>query len=164
MDFYIEANLSDVLNYLLMSILVFIYYFVTIYSKTYLKYHRTSNYFEIMFNIFFISMAVFIIARNLATTFLAWEFLRITSFLLISFYTLRIEASKSSIKALLMNKIGNITLIFALIYVTSIFYTNDNSLINSLLYFLYNDTQLTIISALLIICAMTKCAQHIFIN
>jgi NADH:ubiquinone oxidoreductase subunit 5 (subunit L)/multisubunit Na+/H+ antiporter MnhA subunit len=104
-----------------MSILIFIYYFIAIYSKIYMKYHRTSNYFEIIFNIFFMSMAVFMVARNLMTTFIAWEFLRITSFLLISFYTLRIEASKSSIKALLMNKVGNITLIFALIYVTHIF-------------------------------------------
>lgn len=92
-----------------------------IYSKIYLKHHRTANYFENVFNIFFISMAIFMAASNLVTTFIAWEFLRITSFLLISFYTLRIEASKSSVKALLMNKVGNITLLFALIYVTNIF-------------------------------------------
>ena len=146
----------------MLLLLIIIYYFILLYAKLYLKSHRNTIYFEIIFNIFFISMALFIVSRNFITTFVAWEFLSITSFLLISFYTFRIEASKSSIKAILMNKIGDIALLIALIYTNSLFLTSNNILINSLAYFLYNDIHLSVIRILIILCAMTKCAQHIF--
>ncbi len=143
-------------------LLTVIYYFILLYAKLYLKSHRNSLYFEVLFNLFFLSMVIFIASSNFITTFVAWEFLRIMSFLLISFYTLRVEASKSAVKAILMNKVGNIALIFAILYTTNLYQTGDNLLTNELSYFLINNLHLSVIRFLLIICAMTKCAQHIF--
>lgn len=161
-DLPIFLDLTDVINYLFTSLLLIIFYFISLYSKMYLKSHYNSNYFEIMFNIFFISMALLMSASNLITTIIAWELLSIISFLLISFYTLRIEASKSAFKALLMNKLGNITLLLATIHVYNLFATTNNKIINSIVYLLICDKLLAFIRISLIICAMTKCTQHIF--
>jgi len=96
------------------------------------------------------------------TTLISWEFLGMTSFLLITYYTLRIEANKSSLKALLLNKFGDFSIIFAIIYIHNILLTTDNLIINNILFNYYNSINLNLIGILLIIGALTKSAQIIF--
>ena len=56
-------------------------------------------------------MIVLVMSENLITFFLGWEGVGLVSYLLISFWNTRIQANKSSIKAILINKIGDIGLI-----------------------------------------------------
>jgi NADH:ubiquinone oxidoreductase subunit 5 (subunit L)/multisubunit Na+/H+ antiporter MnhA subunit len=60
-----------------------------------------------------------------------------------------------------MNKLGDITLLLATIHVYNLFATTNNKIINSIVYLLICDKLLAFIGISLIICAMTKCAQHI---
>ena len=84
-----------------------------------------------------------------------------TSFLLITYYTLRIKTNKSSLKAMLLNKFEDFCLIFAIIYTHNLLLTSDNYIINNILYN-YNFGVLNQISILLILGSITKSAQTIF--
>ena len=100
-------------------------------------------------------MLLLLSSGNLITTLVAWEFLSITSFLLITYYTLRIKANKSSLKAMIINKFEDFNLIFVIVYIHNILLTSDNIIINTLL-FNYQGNQINIIRFLLIISSITK--------
>ena len=62
-----------------------------------------------------------IISSNWILFFIGWEFLGITSFLLINYWDTRIEANKSGLKALFLNKLGDISLLLSIISLWYIF-------------------------------------------
>lgn len=107
-------------------------------------------------------MLLLLCSRNLITTLIAWEFLGITSFLLITYYTLRIEANKSSLKAVLLNKFGDFNLIFVIVYIHNLILTTNNIIINNLIYNFYIFHNIYIIGLLIIFSAITKSAQILF--
>lgn len=89
---------------------------------------------------------------------LLWEGIGISSYLLINFWFTRIQANKSAIKALTVNRVGDMFLtigFFALIWV---FGTVDYATIFSLSPYI-NETSLTIIGLLFLLAAMGKSAQ-----
>ena len=89
--------------------------------------------------------------------------MRITSFLLITYYTLRIKTNKSALKAILLNKIEDFCLTFFIAFIHNLMLTGDNTLINLLYYNYSKHSDITYITrTLLIICAATKSAQMLF--
>lgn len=159
----LSLNFLNVVNYILTRILVILYYFIYIYAKSYMVSHYNAKSFYIIFNLFAISMAILMSSSNLITAFIAWEFLSVTSFLLIAFYTLRIKASKSAFKALILNKFEDVALLLAFLNIYCVFYTTNNTIINTISFYINQDSdKLTFIRYMFILCAMTKCAQHIF--
>ena len=97
------------------------------------------------------------------TALVAWEFLGLTSFLLITYYTLRIEANKSAIKAMLLNKIGDFNFIFLIVYSHNLFLTRNNLVVNNMIHYYNNSSWITsILRGLLIGSAITKSAQILF--
>lgn len=157
----IKIDTLDIFNYVSIIILCAVYLILKVYSKYYLQGNPNYIYFKYTYNTFFLSMLLLLASGNLITTLIAWEFLRITSFLLISYYTLRIKANKSSLKALIINKFEDFNIIFASVYIYNILMTSDNILINSLL-FNYTRSHITIIRFLLIMSSLTKSAQVLF--
>jgi proton-translocating NADH-quinone oxidoreductase chain L len=69
-------------------------------------------------------MLVLIYSNNLALVLLGWEGIGIISFQLIGFWFSRIEASKSALKAIIVNKISDVFLMLS----TGIFWWNNGSL------------------------------------
>ena len=95
----------------ILSIVILISTFVQIYSLTYMKEDPYKIKFLIYLILFTWFMIVLVMSENLITFFLGWEGVGLVSYLLISFWNTRIQANKSSIKAILINKIGDIGLI-----------------------------------------------------
>jgi len=72
-----------------------------IYDPYYKRYVRIKG-------IFFFSMAIVIVSNDILITFILWEVIGLTSSLLISFWYSRIATGRASLKALIINKIGDI--------------------------------------------------------
>ena len=89
-------------------------FLVVIFSKYYL--HRDEGY-KRFFNtvlLFFFGYNVAIFAGNFETLFIGWEFLGITSFLLIAFYRDRYLPVKNALKTISLYRLGDICLMLAL--------------------------------------------------
>ena len=89
-------------------------FLVVIFSKYYL--HRDAGY-KRFFNtvlLFFFGYNVTIFAGNFETLFIGWEFLGITSFLLIAFYRDRYLPVKNALKTISLYRLGDICLMLAL--------------------------------------------------
>ncbi len=89
-------------------------FLVLIFSKYYL--HRDAGY-KRFFNtilLFFFAFNLTVFAGNFETLFIGWEFLGITSFLLIAFYRDRYLPVKNALKTISLYRLGDICLILAL--------------------------------------------------
>lgn len=155
-------NLLDNINYLFSTTLVLVFLVLVAYSKIYLSGSYNYPYFEYVYNIFFVAMLLLLCSDNMTTALVAWEFLGLTSFLLITYYTLRIEANKSALKAMLLNKVGDFNFIFLIVYSHNIILSNHNIIINNIIYYYNYVSMLYILGVLLISSAITKSAQVLF--
>jgi NADH-quinone oxidoreductase subunit L len=119
--FYKEDNIEIFLDFYfdkftaVFSILgALVTFLVMIFSKYYL--HRDGG-FKRFFNtvlLFYFGFNVAIFAGNFETLFVGWEFLGITSFLLIAFYRDRYLPVKNALKTISLYRLGDICLILAL--------------------------------------------------
>jgi NADH-quinone oxidoreductase subunit L len=92
----------------------FLTFLVAIYSSYYL--HREEGY-KRFFNtilFFYLGYNVVILSGNLETLFIGWEFLGISSFLLIAFYRYRYLPVKNAVKVFSIYRIGDVGLILAM--------------------------------------------------
>lgn len=92
----------------------FVSLLIIIFSKYYL--HRDSG-FKRFFNtvlLFYFGYSVIVFSGNFETLFIGWEFLGITSFLLIAFYRDRYLPVKNALKTISLYRLGDICLILAL--------------------------------------------------
>ncbi len=87
---------------------------VIIFSKYYL--HREGGYkrFFITVLLFYFGYNIIVFSGNFETLFIGWEFLGITSFLLIAFYRDRYLPVKNALKTISLYRLGDICLILAL--------------------------------------------------
>ncbi|RYX78148.1 hypothetical protein EON69_00080 [bacterium] len=87
-----------------------------------------------------------------------WEGIGISSYLLINFWFTRIQANKSGIKALTVNRVGDMFLSVAFFAIFFVFGNLDYSTVFSVAPFI-NETVITIIGLLLLFAAIGKSAQ-----
>jgi NADH-ubiquinone oxidoreductase chain 5 len=113
-------------------------------------------------------MLVLVSADNFLVMFFGWEGIGLASFLLIGFWYTRIQAGKSAIKAMLINRIGDLGLALSISAIFLTFKTLDYltvfsltpSVINNTISFLSFDfDNLTIIAFLIFFGALGKSAQ-----
>jgi NADH-ubiquinone oxidoreductase chain 5 len=84
-------------------------------------------------SLFTFFMLLLVTADNFLVMFLGWEGIGLSSFLLISFWSNRIQAGKSAVKAMLVNRVGDIGLAIGICYVFLTFKTIDYCLVFSLI-------------------------------
>lgn len=147
-------NKESILMINLISIITMI---VIIYSYWYMENEEYINRFISNLLIFAVTMYILVLSNNLLILFIGWEGVGIMSCLLINYWYKSINSNKSGLKAILYNKIGDITLILSMILLLNInnnlnFPKNNN--INS-----YIEILINIIMILIIISAMAKSAQ-----
>jgi NADH-quinone oxidoreductase subunit L len=109
LDFYFDKTTA--VFALLGALITFL---VVVFSKYYL--HRDQGY-KRFFNtllLFFFGYNIAVFAGNFETLFIGWEFLGITSFLLIAFYRDRYLPVKNALKTISFYRLGDICLILAL--------------------------------------------------
>jgi NADH-quinone oxidoreductase subunit L len=142
-------------------------FLVVIFSKYYL--HRDEGY-KRFFNtvlLFFFGYNVAIFAGNFETLFIGWEFLGITSFLLIAFYRDRYLPVKNALKTISLYRLGDICLMLALWTSHHIWHENitfakldDAALVTS--HIAENYPSVIFLISMIIIAASIKSAQFPF--
>lgn len=112
-EFFIDFCF-DKITAVFIAVGAFLTSLITIYSRYYL--HREAGY-KRFFNtilFFYLGYNIIIFSGNLETLFVGWEFLGISSFLLIAFYRERYLPVRNAVKVFSIYRIGDIGLIMAM--------------------------------------------------
>ncbi|MEY3443521.1 MAG: hypothetical protein RLZZ519_1802, partial [Bacteroidota bacterium] len=142
----------------------FLSFLVGIYSRVYM--HRESGY-KRFFNtiqLLFVGYTLIIFSGNLETLFIGWEFLGISSFLLIAFYRDRYLPVRNAFKVYSLYRLGDVGLILAMWLSHHLFHENitfkelaDPSFVSE---HLHSHTLMgVIISLMILLAAAVKSAQ-----
>ena len=81
---------------------------------------RFGRFFTYM-NLFIVSMLILVLANNFALMFVGWELVGLSSYLLISFWFERDTAAAAGKKAFVVNRVGDVGFIVALMLIFSVF-------------------------------------------
>ena len=131
---------------------------VHIYSTGYMSDDPHIPRFMSYLSLFTFLMIVLVTSDNYIQLFIGWEGVGLCSYLLINFWFTRIKANKAAMKAMLINRVGDIGLLLAMFIIIKEFGTLEYSTISSLLG-LIDRKNLTIICLLLFLGAVGKSAQ-----
>lgn len=74
-------------------------------------------------------MLILISADNFLQMFVGWEGVGLCSYLLINFWFTRIQANKAAIKAMILNRIGDFSLLLAILVIFTYYKAVDYSTI-----------------------------------
>lgn len=141
---------------------------VHIYSIEYMHYDPHVPRFFSYLSLFTFFMLVLVTANNFIQLFVGWEGVGVSSYLLINFWFTRIQANKSAMKAMIVNRVGDFSLSLGIIAVYFIFKSLDFSTVFALSHLFYEKTFLflntqfdviTVVGILLFIGAVGKSAQ-----
>ena len=105
--------LVDSLSGIMLVIIALISLNVNVYSVDLLDVDTHQEQFIWFLAIFAIWITVFVMSNNLIVLFFCWELVGLCSYLLISFWKERQQSVKCSFKAILYNKVGDISLLTA---------------------------------------------------
>nr|YP_010620183.1 NADH dehydrogenase subunit 5 [Gredgaria maugeana]WAX04219.1 NADH dehydrogenase subunit 5 [Gredgaria maugeana] len=161
--------LFDNLTAIMLLLVTFISTLVHFYSFEYMKFDPHFPRFIAFLGIFTFFMLILVTSGNLLQLFVGWEGVGLASYLLINFWFTRLAANKAALKALIVNRIGDIGVLFAILLLLQIFDgTLDFTILFSLIplvnnYFIQfysmNVHYLSFISFFLILGAIGKSAQ-----
>nr|QYH44903.1 NADH dehydrogenase subunit 5 [Craspedacusta sowerbii] len=133
---------------------------VHLYSSAYMKGDPHLPRFMSYLSLFTFFMLLLITSHNLPQLFIGWEGVGLCSYLLINFWFTRIQANKAAIKAMLVNRVGDVGLILAMILIWSTFGTLEfGALFSSSVFQWVTDQTLFFICLFLLIGAIGKSAQ-----
>ena len=117
-------------------------------------------------------MLLLVTSSNLLQLLVGWEGIGLASYLLINFWYTRIAANKSAMKAMIVNKVGDVSIILGIILWVCSFKSADFAIINNIAWliidksiylsnyiFLININYITIVLFLFIIGVCAKSAQ-----
>lgn len=135
-------------------------FFVHLFSTSYMDGDPHLPRFMSYLSLFTFFMVVLVTSNNLVQLFIGWEGVGLCSYLLISFWYTRVQANKAAIKAMILNKVGDIGLLLAMILIWNSVGSLDYNSIFSYSYFLSKEEiNLDLISFLLLIGVIGKSAQ-----
>jgi NADH-ubiquinone oxidoreductase chain 5 len=160
--------LFDSLSMSMCCIITFISTLVHLYSIEYMSQDPHLSRFMSYLSLFTFFMLLLITADNLIQMFIGWEGVGLCSYLLINFWFTRIQANKSAIKAMLLNRIGDFGIMIGILLVFVTFKAVDYSTIfaltplfttETILIFNLNCHLLSLIGIFLFVGATGKSAQ-----
>lgn len=150
--------LFDSLTVSMLIPVLFVSSLVHIYSISYMGEDPHNQRFFSYLSLFTFFMLVLVTGDNYLIMFIGWEGIGISSYLLINFWFTRVQANKSAILALTMNRVGDMFLSIAFFAIFWLFGNIDYATVFSIAPFI-NETAVTIIGLLLLLAAMGKSAQ-----
>ncbi len=124
--------LIDSLTVVMLIIVNFISFLVHLYSISYMEHDPHQVRFMSYLSLFTFFMLILVTANNLLQMFVGWEGVGLASFLLISFWSTRIQATKAALKAMLANRVGDFFLLLGIFVVYLTFGSLDYDIISSL--------------------------------
>lgn len=131
---------------------------VHVFSIDYIGSDPHNQRFFSYLSIFTFFMLILVTGDNYLVMFVGWEGIGISSYLLINFWFTRIQANKSAIKALVVNRVGDMSLSIAFFAIFFALGNLDYSTVFSVAPFI-NETVVVVIGLLLLFAAMGKSAQ-----
>lgn len=161
----------DNLSLLMLLVVTSISFVVQLYSSNYMSHDKSFPRFFAYLNLFNFSMLGLVLSSNLFQTYIFWELVGVSSYLLIGFWYKKPSASYAAKKAFIMNRIGDFGLLFGTIAVSYFMYqyASVTSLatvpfadINDVATYLYsftNDFSFVIICIFLLFGSFAKSAQ-----
>lgn len=167
--FYVEWSfIFDSLSVTMLVVVTTVSWLVHMYSCSYMSEDPHLVRFISYLSLFTFFMIILVTADNFLQLFMGWEGVGLCSYLLINFWFTRIQANKSAIKALVVNKIGDYALFLAIVLIYLTFKSVDYSVVFLLIpFFVYSKTfiffyyfnTINVICFLLFIGAVGKSAQ-----
>ena len=158
----------DTLTSTMCVVVTFISFLVHLYSIEYMSHDPHLPRFMSYLSLFTFFMLILVTGDNFVQMFVGWEGVGLCSYLLINFWFTRIQANKAAIKAMVLNRIGDFSLIIGIIIIFLYFKSVDYATVASLTPF-FKTTRinflnlyfnlLTVIGVLLFIGAVGKSAQ-----
>lgn len=115
--------LCDRYTILMLFVVSLVSSLVHLYSIEYMRTDPNQVKFLQYLTLFTLSMFVLITSNNLIQMFIGWEGVGVCSYLLINFWDTRIQANTSAMKAMIVNRIGDINLLMAFVLIYSDFQT-----------------------------------------
>ena len=129
---------------------------VHIYSTGYMSDDPHIPRFMSYLSLFTFLMIVLVTSDNYVQLFIGWEGVGLCSYLLINFWLTRIKANKAAIKAMIVNRVGDIGLLLAMFLIIKEFGTLEYSTLSGVS---GDGKDLTVICLLLFFGAVGKSAQ-----
>lgn len=124
--------LFDSLTAVMLIVVTSISTLVHLYSTEYMGEDPHLPRFMSYLSFFTFFMLILVTADNYIQMFVGWEGVGLCSYLLINFWFARIQANKSAVKAIILNRIGDFGLSIAIFGIYSTFGSVDYSIIFSL--------------------------------
>jgi len=158
----------DTLTGVMLVVVTFISTLVHLYSTEYMENDPHLPRFMSYLSLFTFFMLILVTANNFLQMFVGWEGVGLSSYLLINFWFTRIQANKSAIKAMLVNRVGDFFILLGIFSMYFIFNTLDYEIIFNLVpeflnhYFIigvFKIPSIDIICIFLFLGAMGKSAQ-----
>jgi NADH-ubiquinone oxidoreductase chain 5 len=149
-------------------VVTFISFLVHLYSIEYMSHDPHLPRFMSYLSLFTFFMLILVTADNLVQMFVGWEGVGLCSYLLINFWFTRIQANKAAIKAMILNRIGDFSLLISILLIFIYYKAVDYATIAALTPFFkttaicflnFKMDALTIIGIFMFIGATGKSAQ-----
>lgn len=122
--------INDNLTSIMLIVVISISSIVHVYSLEYMKNDPHLNKFMSYLSLFTLLMTILVSSSNLLILFIGWEGVGVCSFLLISFWYQRVSAIKSALKAILLNRVGDLGFIIGTLIIWEIYGSLNFSSIN----------------------------------
>jgi NADH:ubiquinone oxidoreductase subunit 5 (subunit L)/multisubunit Na+/H+ antiporter MnhA subunit len=160
----------DSLTVSMCVVVTFISFLVHLYSVEYMSHDPHLPRFMSYLSLFTFFMLILVTADNFLQMFVGWEGVGLCSYLLINFWFTRIQANKAAIKAMMLNRIGDFSLLVSIFLIFVCYKAIDYATIAALtplfqintIYFLnFKIDALIVISLFMFIGATGKSAQLI---
>lgn len=152
----------DSISSIMLIVITSVSALVHIYSIGYMSGDPHIPRFMSYLSLFTFLMIILVTSDNFVQLFIGWEGVGLCSYLLINFWLTRIKANKAAMKAMLINRVGDLGLVLAMIKILEEFGALEFSTIYSIMSLnnLYVDKEsVTVICLLLFLGAVGKSAQ-----
>lgn len=126
----------DSITSIMLLLVIFISFLVHLYSIDYMNGDPHINRFLGYLSLFTFFMLMLVTSGTFIQMFLGWEGVGLSSYLLINFWFTRIQANKSAMKAVLVNRFGDFGIYFAILAIFFFFRSFDFSVVFTLVHFL----------------------------
>jgi NADH-quinone oxidoreductase subunit L len=113
--------LFDPLSSTMLVVITFVSLLVQIYSVEYMVHDLNRTRFMSYLSLFVFFMIILVTSNNFLQMFIGWEGVGLVSYLLINFWFTRVEAARSALKAIGVNKIGDFGIVMAFLLIFYLF-------------------------------------------
>lgn len=168
-DFTVDWTVRvDQLSVIMMCVINIVSSCVHVYSVGYMSHDDSKSRFMAYLSLFTFAMLMLVSADNILQLFFGWEGVGLASYLLIGFWYHKDSATAASIKAFVVNRVGDLGLllgmfttfiVFGTIQFDGIFSTVTEHTADTFNFFGFNVHALTLICLLLFVGAVGKSAQ-----